>query len=174
MIEMPIQLCKLCQREGIPKAQSMINHEDMQQHMLKAHAMTQEQATLYMIAKTEDQVKYVLSRYADEFNSNGWLLKRIFQLFPFRSARYIYDPMHEEHALAARSEDDLAYALKHAESITRIGRALRAQLREKQGIDSASDWKAAQRAMQAEWSTSYWGGQKVADWLPNTYVPMRD
>lgn len=142
--------------------------------MLAAHGMEQGQATLYMLTKTEDQVKYVLSGYPAAFNNDGFLLMRVFQFFPCRTARYIYHTQRNEYGIIAKTYSDLAYAMKHAASITRIGRALRAELKAKQGEAAMGDWKSAQRAMQEEWSIGYWAARKQEGWLPNAYVPSAE
>ena len=149
----------------------MIEARDWQAHMKAVHAMPQAQATLRMMGNTEEQVKYVLANYPDAYNNDGFLLMRVFQFFPCRSAHYLYDAGRGEHGITARTYEDLAYALKHASSITRIGRALRAELAAKQGITELSDWKAAQRAMQEQWSTGYWASRQQEGWGANTYVP---
>src|SRR5262249_23598198 len=77
-------------------------------------------------SKTTEQVEFVLNNFPQARYHNGVLIEKVLQYWPYRNSRCIYDPRTQQVELKANIED-FFYIMKHAETITRLGRAYRAK-----------------------------------------------
>jgi hypothetical protein len=77
------------------------------------------------ITKANLQVAFIYEHYPQAICNDGILLQKAFMTFPFKSVRYVYEPEHNNVGLVAENYLDFVYALKHASTWTRCGRAFR-------------------------------------------------
>ena len=143
---MPI-ICPYCKQD--------IPIKDYDAHLTESHPEAIIDRIRYTITKAKDQVDYVLQREPAARNNNGVLLQKVFKLFPINTARYVYSPSTKEIGLLAESYEDFIYAMKHAETITRLGRAWR-----KAHPEADQGSKPDERRVEYGFSTAYWAQHK--------------
>ena len=129
---------------------------DYEQHM-QQHIPQINERTISTITRAGDQVDYILTHIPQAMNNNGVLLQQAFKLFPFKSARYIYSPAEARIGIEAQSYEDFIYALKHCETITRLGRAWRKEHK----IGDNKDPKQGERKVQYGLSTLFWAKEAI-------------
>lgn len=138
--------CQICNQ--------MLPHKDYEAHCLRMHPELEEQRIAKTIRTAKEQVAWIMEHNNSAINNNGVLLLKMFQKWPINSARYIYDPGNKQVGIIAESYEDLIYALKHAETITRLGRAWRHINGRQIGI------KPLEREAEYAFSTGYWALNK--------------
>lgn len=135
--------CKFC-NEWIAEGDYAI-------HIEEEHSRQIEKEALSTITKTSEQVLWILKRFPETRSNNGWLLEKTLQYFPFKNTRVIYDQATKECELRAPIEV-FAEILKHAETITRLGRDIRNKHPELKG----SFGKEIERSISYGFSRFYW------------------
>ena len=118
--------------------------------------------------KTKDAVKQVLEEVPAARYNEGLLAERVLRYFQPQGIELYYDKETQEITLKAPKSLILA-VLRHIETISRASRKLRSTLN-----FEGSSAVPAKREVEYEFSTKEWAERSGNDWLPNTYVPMRD
>ena len=117
--------------------------------------------------KTKDAVKQVLEEVPAARYNEGLLAERVLRYFQPQGVEMHYDKASQEITLKAPKSLMLA-VLRHIETIARRSREYR------EAHPFTESPKAAERGIEYDFSTKEWAGKSGDDWLPNTYVPMRD
>ena len=118
--------------------------------------------------KTTEAVKQVLEEVPAARYNEGLLAERVLRYFQPQGVIMQYDKDTQEITLKAPKSLMLA-VLRHIETISRASRKLRSTLNFEG--NSAVPLK---REVEYEFSTKEWAERSGNDWLPNTYIPMRD
>jgi hypothetical protein len=118
--------------------------------------------------KTTEAVKQVLEEVTAARYNEGLLAERVLRYFQPQGIEMQYDKDTQEITLKAPKSLMLA-VLRHIETISRASRKLRSTLNFEG--NSAVPLK---REVEYEFSTKEWAERSGNDWLPNTYIPMRD
>ena len=117
--------------------------------------------------KTKDAVKQVLEEVPAARYNEGLLAERVLRYFQPQGVEMQYDKNTQEITLKAPKSLMLA-VLRHIETIARRSREYR------EAHPFAESPKAQERKVEYEFSTHEWAERSGNDWLPDTYVPMRD
>ena len=117
--------------------------------------------------KTKDAVKQVLEEVPATRYNEGLLAERVLRYFQPQGVEMQYDKDTQEITLKAPKSLMLA-VLRHIETIARRSREYR------EAHPFAESPKAAEREVEYDFSTKEWAEKSGDDWLPNTYIPMRD
>ena len=117
--------------------------------------------------KTKDAVKQVLEEVPATRYNEGLLAERVLRYFQPQGVEMQYDKDTQEIILKAPKSLMLA-VLRHIETIARRSR----EYREAHPVTQSP--KAAERKVEYDFSTKEWAEKSGDDWLPNTYIPMRD
>ena len=117
--------------------------------------------------KTKDAVKQVLEEVPATRYNEGLLAERVLRYFQPQGVEMQYSKDTQEITLKAPKSLMLA-VLRHIETIARRSREYR------EAHPFTDSPKAAERGIEYDFSTKEWAGKSGDDWLPNTYVPMRD
>jgi hypothetical protein len=117
--------------------------------------------------KTKDAVKQVLEEIPATRYNEGLLAERVLRYFQPQGVEMQYDKDTQEITLKAPKDLMLA-VLRHIETIARRSREYR------EAHPFTESPKAAERGIEYDFSTKEWAERSSNDWLPNTYVPMRD
>ena len=99
--------------------------------------------------------------------NEGLLAERVLRYYQPQGVEMRYDKDTQEITLKAPKALMLA-VLRHIETIARRSREYR------EAHPYAESPKAAERGIEYAFSTREWAQRRGGDWLPNTYVPMRD
>ena len=118
--------------------------------------------------KTKDAVMQVLMEVPQARYNEGVLAEKVLRYFQPKGIYMDYSKDTQEITLKAPKSLMLA-VLRHIESIARASRKLRSTLK-LEGISAVPE----RRQLQQAFSTLEWAQRAGGDWLPNTYVPMRD
>ena len=116
--------------------------------------------------KTTEAVKQVLMEVPQARYSEGILSERVLRYFQPQGIEMQYKT--GEITLKAPKSLMLA-VLRHLETISRASRKLRATLKF-EGNSAVPE----KREIEFDYSTHEWASRSGNDWLPNTYIPMRD
>ena len=117
--------------------------------------------------KTKDAVRQVLEEVPATRYNEGLLAERVLRYFQPQGVEMQYSKDTQEITLKAPKSLMLA-VLRHIETIARRSREYR------EAHPFTDSPKAAERGIEYDFSTKEWAGKSGDDWLPNTYVPMRD
>ena len=117
--------------------------------------------------KTKDAVKQVLEEVPAARYNEGLLAERVLRYFQPQGVEMHYDKASQEITLKAPKSLMLA-VLRHIETIARRSREYR------EAHPFTESPKAAERGIEYDFSTKEWAERSGNDWLPNTYIPMRD
>ena len=117
--------------------------------------------------KTKDAVKQVLEEVPAARYNEGLLAERVLRYFQPQGVEMHYDKASQEITLKAPKSLMLA-VLRHIETIARRSREYR------EAHPFTESPKAAERKVEYAYSTKEWAERSGGDWLPNTYIPMRD
>ena len=117
--------------------------------------------------KTKDAVKQVLEQIPQARYNEGLLAERVLRYFQPQGVEMHYDKNTQEIILKAPKALMLA-VLRHIETIARRSR----EYREAHSFTESP--KSQEREVEYNFSTKEWAEKSGNDWLPNTYVPMRD
>ena len=117
--------------------------------------------------KTKDAVKQVLEEVPAARYNEGLLAERVLRYFQPQGVEMHYDKDTQEITLKAPKALMLA-VLRHIETIARRSREYR------EAHPFAESPKAQERKVEYDFSTKEWAERSGNDWLPDTYVPMRD
>ena len=117
--------------------------------------------------KTKDAVKQVLEEVPAARYNEGLLAERVLRYFQPQGVEMHYDKGSQEITLKAPKSLMLA-VLRHIETIARRSREYR------EAHPFTESPKAAERGIEYDFSTKEWAERSGNDWLPNTYIPMRD
>ena len=117
--------------------------------------------------KTKDAVKQVLEQIPQARYNEGLLAERVLRYFQPQGVEMHYDKDTQEITLKAPKALMLA-VLRHIETIARRSREYR------EAHPFAESPKAQERKVEYDFSTKEWAEKSGNDWLPNTYIPMRD
>ena len=118
--------------------------------------------------KTTDAVKQVLAEVPQARYNEGLLAEKVLRYFQPQGIEMQYNKDTQEITLKAPKSLILA-VLRHIETISRASRKLRAVLK-----FSDNSAVPAKREVEYEFSTKEWAERSGNNWLPNTYVEMRD
>lgn len=118
--------------------------------------------------KTAEAVKQVLKEVPQSRYNEGVLAERVLRYFQPQGIGMQYNRDTQEIALKAPKSLMLA-VLRHIETISRASRKLRSTLK-----FEGNSAVPIEREVEYEFSTKEWAERNGGDWLPNTYVPMRD
>jgi hypothetical protein len=118
--------------------------------------------------KTAEAVKQVLKEVPQSRYNEGVLAERVLRYFQPQGIGMQYDRDTQEITLKAPKSLMLA-VLRHIETISRASRKLRSTLK-----FEGNSAVPIEREVEYEFSTKEWAEKSGNDWLPNTYVPMRD
>ena len=117
--------------------------------------------------KTKDAVRQVLEEVPAARYNEGLLAERVLRYFQPQGVEMHYDK--ETKAITLKAPKALMLAvLRHIETIARRSREYR------EAHPFTQSPKAAEREVEYEFSTKEWAEKSGNDWLPNTYIPMRD
>ena len=117
--------------------------------------------------KTKDAVKQVLEQIPQARYNEGLLAERVLRYFQPQGVEMHYDKNTQEITLKAPKALMLA-VLRHIETIARRSREYR------EAHPFTESPKAQERKVEYDFSTKEWAEKSGNDWLPDTYVPMRD
>ena len=117
--------------------------------------------------KTKDAVKQVLEEVPAARYNEGLLAERVLRYFQPQGVEMHYDKASQEITLKAPKSLMLA-VLRHIETIARRSREYR------EAHPFTESPKAAERGIEYDFSTKEWAERSGGDWLPNTYIEMRD
>ncbi len=117
--------------------------------------------------KTKDAVKQVLEEVPATRYNEGLLAERVLRYFQPQGVEMQYDKDTQEIILKAPKSLMLA-VLRHIETIARRSREYR------EAHPFTESPKAQEREVEYDFSTKEWAEKSGNDWLPNTYIPMRD
>ena len=117
--------------------------------------------------KTKDAVKQVLEEVPAARYNEGLLAERVLRYFQPQGVEMQYDKDTQEIILKAPKALMLA-VLRHIETIARRSREYR------EAHPFTESPKAQERKVEYDFSTKEWAERSRNDWLPNTYIPMRD
>ena len=117
--------------------------------------------------KTKDAVKQVLEQIPQARYNEGLLAERVLRYFQPQGVEMQYGKDTQEITLKAPKSLMLA-VLRHIETIARRSREYR------EAHPFAESPKAQERKVEYDFSTKEWAEKSGDDWLPNTYIPMRD
>ena len=117
--------------------------------------------------KTKDAVKQVLEQIPQARYNEGLLAERVLRYFQPQGVKMQYDKATQEITLKAPKALMLA-VLRHIETIARRSREYR------EAHPFTESPKAQERKVEYEFSTHEWAERSGNNWLPNTYIPMRD
>ena len=117
--------------------------------------------------KTKDAVKQVLEQIPQARYNEGLLAERVLRYFQPQGVEMQYDKDTQEIILKAPKALMLA-VLRHIETIARRSREYR------EAHPFTESPKAQERKVEYDFSTKEWAEKSGNDWLPNTYIPMRD
>ncbi len=114
MIAMPA-ICPRCQKEITPSAAIRL-------HTASEHPEMIEEMALKAIATASARVQYIYDTYPEARNSNGDLILLVMRKIYPRAIRYT-----EKDGIVSITANykEMAYFLKHAQSLTRLGRHIR-------------------------------------------------
>ena len=118
--------------------------------------------------KTKDAVMQVLKEVPQARYNEGVLAEKVLRYFKPKGIYMQYSKETQEITLKAPKSLMLA-VLRHIESISRASRKLRSMLK----LEGSSA-VPARREVEYGFSTQEWAQRAGGDWLPNTYVEMRD
>ena len=118
--------------------------------------------------KTKDAVMQVLMEVPQARYNEGVLAEKVLRYFQPKGIYMDYSKDTQEITLKAPKSLMLA-VLRHIESIARASRKLRSTLKLE-----AQSAVPERRQLQQTFSTQEWAQRAGGDWLPDTYVPMRD
>ena len=117
--------------------------------------------------KTKDAVRQVLEEVPAARYNEGLLAERVLRYFQPQGVEMRYDK--DTKAITLKAPKALMLAvLRHIETIARRSREYR------EAHPFTQSPKAAERKVEYDFSTKEWAEKSGNDWLPNTYVPMRD
>ena len=117
--------------------------------------------------KTKDAVKQVLEQIPQARYNEGLLAERVLRYFQPQGVEMHYDKDTQEITLKAPKSLMLA-VLRHIETIARRSREYR------EAHPFTESPKAQERGVEYDFSTKEWAERSGGDWLPNTYIEMRD
>jgi hypothetical protein len=117
--------------------------------------------------KTKDAVKQVLDEVPAARYNEGLLAERVLRYFQPQGIAMQYNKETQEVMLKAPKSLILA-VLRHIETIARRSREYR------EAHPFTESPKAQERKVEYDFSTKEWAEKSGDDWLPNTYIPMRD
>ena len=117
--------------------------------------------------KTKDAVKQVLEQIPQARYNEGLLAERVLRYFQPQGVEMQYDKDTQEITLKAPKSLMLA-VLRHRETIARRSREYR------EAHPFTESPKAQEREVEYDFSTKEWAERSGGDWLPNTYIEMRD
>ena len=117
--------------------------------------------------KTKDAVKQVLEQIPQARYNEGLLAERVLRYFQPQGVEMHYDKDTQEITLKAPKALMLA-VLRHIETIARRSREYR------EAHPFTESPRAQERKVEYDFSTKEWAEKSGDDWLPNTYIPMRD
>ena len=117
--------------------------------------------------KTKDAVKQVLEEVPAARYNEGLLAERVLRYFQPQGVEMHYDKDTQEITLKAPKPLMLA-VLRHIETIARRSREYR------EAHPFAESPKAQEREVEYDFSTKEWAERSGGDWLPNTYIEIRD
>ena len=117
--------------------------------------------------KTKDAVKQVLEQIPQARYNEGLLAERVLRYFQPQGVEMHYGKDTQEISLKAPKALMLA-VLRHIETIARRSREYR------EAHPFTESPKAAEREVEYNFSTKEWAEKSRNDWLPNTYIEMRD
>ena len=117
--------------------------------------------------KTKDAVKQVLEQIPQARYNEGLLAERVLRYFQPQGVEMRYDKDTQEITLKAPKALMLA-VLRHIETIARRSREYR------EAHPFTESPKAQERKVEYDFSTKEWAERSGGDWLPNTYIEMRD
>ena len=117
--------------------------------------------------KTKDAVKQVLEQIPQARYNEGLLAERVLRYFQPQGVEMHYDKNTQEITLKAPKPLMLA-VLRHIETIARRSREYR------EAHPFTESPRAQERKVEYDFSTKEWAEKSGDDWLPNTYIPMRD
>ena len=117
--------------------------------------------------KTTEAVKQVLEEVPAARYNEGILAERVLRYFQPQGVFMQYNKDTQEISLKAPKSLMLA-VLRHIETIARRSREYR------EAHPFMQSLKAQERKVEYDFSTKEWAERSGGDWLPNTYVPMRD
>ena len=118
--------------------------------------------------KTKDAVKQVLEQIPQARYNEGLLTERVLRYFQPQGVEMQYNK--DTKAITLKAPKSLMLAvLRHIETISRASRKLRSTLK-----FEGSSAVPLKREVEYEFSTKEWAERSGNDWLPNTYIPMRD
>ena len=117
--------------------------------------------------KTKDAVKQVLEQIPQARYNEGLLAERVLRDCQPQGVEMHSPKDTQEITLKARKDLMLA-VLRHIETIARRSR----EYREAHSFTESP--KSQEREVEYNFSTKEWAEKSGNDWLPNTYVPMRD
>ena len=118
--------------------------------------------------KTKDAVMQVLMEVPQARYNEGVLAEKVLRYFKPKGIDMQYSKETQEITLKAPKSLMLA-VLRHIETIARASRKLRSTLK-LEGISAIPE----RRQLQQAFSTQQWAQRSGNEWLPDTYVPMRD
>ena len=118
--------------------------------------------------KTKDAVMQVLMEVPQARYNEGVLAEKVLRYFQPQGVIMQYSKEIQEITLKAPKSLMLA-VLRHIETIARASRKLRSTL-QLEGQSAVPE----RRELQQAFSTLEWAQRAGSDWLPNTYVPMRE
>ena len=118
--------------------------------------------------KTKDAVMQVLMEVPQARYNEGVLAEKVLRYFQPQGIDMQYSKETQEITLKAPKSLMLA-VLRHIETISRASRKLRSTLK-LEGISAVPE----RRQLQQAFSTQEWAQRGGNDWLPDTYIPMRD
>ena len=118
--------------------------------------------------KTKDAVMQVLMEVPQARYNEGVLAEKVLRYFKPKGIDMQYSKDTQEITLKAPKSLMLA-VLRHIETIARASRKLRSTLK-----FEGNNTIPAKRAVAYGFSTKEWAGRSGNDWLPDTYVAMRD
>jgi hypothetical protein len=124
--------------------------------------------SLKSAVKTKDAVRQVLEQVPQARYNEGVLAERVLRYYQPQGVEMQYNKEAQEITLKAPKALMLA-VLRHIETISRASRKLRSTLN-----FEGSSAVPAKREVEYAYSTKEWAERGGGDWLPNTYIPMRD
>lgn len=141
--------CTCCQ----PNA--FIEAKNFDKHIAEVHSEVYAERAMNAIDKASKRVDYIYTHFPEAINNNGILLQKYFRVFPIYTIRYIYEPQNKRVGIEAETWSDFVYAMKHSETVTRLGRAWRMK---HSVVDSGP--KPLERDYEFNWSKAHWAVNK--------------